>query len=408
MDRDSRCVVTEMPFRGKRFRVLLVTDERGRECEILCEDTATRSLVGDIYTGKVERVMKGIRAAFVKIAGGRTVFLPLEDAVGCVYTRKEGKREELCGGDEILLQIVRDPVGTKDAVASCNLTFGGRFVTLTTAKKSHGISRKLSKRERQRWKDFLASYEAYPFGVIIRTEAAEAGEEAVRAELETLTEKAEAFLRAAIHQTGGQLLLQGEGPLEKRAKQFLRQGEGVVQTDLSEFYRELAFGMDVEEGKLLLYGDSSYELYKLAGIPTILERALGRKVWMDSGAYLVIDPTEALTAIDVNSGRNQRQPKGSDTDMEEYHFRINLEAAEEIARQLRLRNISGMILVDFINMRSEEHRSRVLQCLRHAVTEDAAGVQVLDYTRLQLVELTRKKTYPPLARQICPCEKASG
>ena len=175
MDRDSRCVVTEMPFRGKRFRVLLVTDERGRECEILCEDTATRSLVGDIYTGKVERVMKGIRAAFVKIAGGRTVFLPLEDAVGCVYTRKEGKREELCGGDEILLQIVRDPVGTKDAVASCNLTFGGRFVTLTTAKKSHGISRKLSKRERQRWKDFLASYEAYPFGVIIRTEAAEAG-----------------------------------------------------------------------------------------------------------------------------------------------------------------------------------------------------------------------------------------
>lgn len=408
MDRDSRCVVTEMTFRGKRFRVLLVTDERGREREILCEDTGARSLVGDIYTGKVERVMKGICAAFVKIADGRTVFLPLEDAVGCVYTRKEGKREELCGGDEILLQISRDPVGTKDAVATCNLSFGGRFVTLTTAKKTHGISRKLSKGERQRWKEFLVTYDKYPFGIIIRTEAAKAGEEAVRAELEELAGKVKTFLRTAVHQTGGQLLLRGEGPLEKRAKQFLRQGEGAVQTDLSEFYRELAFGMDVEEGKLLLYGDSSYELYKLAGIPTILERALGRKVWMDSGAYLVIDPTEALTAIDVNSGRNQRQPKGSDTDMEEYHFRINLEAAEEIARQLRLRNISGMILVDFINMRSEEHRSRVLQCLRHAVTEDAAGVQVLDYTRLQLVELTRKKTYPPLARQICPCEKASG
>lgn len=415
MDRDSRCVVTEMPFRGKRFRVLLVTDERGRECEILCEDTATRSLVGDIYTGKVERVMKGIRAAFVKIAGGRTVFLPLEDAIGCVYTRKEGKREEICGGDEILLQIVRDPVGTKDAVASCNLTFGGRFVTLTTAKKSHGISRKLSKRERQRWKDFLASYEAYPFGVIIRTEAAEAGEEAVRAELETLTEKAEAFLRAAIHQTGGQLLLQGEGPLEKRAKQFLRQGEGVVQTDLPGFYQDLLAVME-DVGKsgdenlllnLLFYDDPSYELYKLAGLPTILERALGRKVWMASGAYLVIDPTEALTAIDVNSGRNQRQPKSSDVDMEEYHLRINLEAAEEIARQLRLRNISGMILVDFINLRSEERRSQVLQCLRRAVAEDPAGVQVLDYTRLQLVEMTRKKTYPPLARQICPCEAAS-
>ena len=411
MDRDSRCVVTEMPFRGKRFRVLLVTDERGRECEILCEDTATRSLVGDIYTGKVERVMKGIRAAFVKIAGGRTVFLPLEDAVGCVYTRKEGKREELCGGDEILLQIVRDPVGTKDAVASCNLTFGGRFVTLTTAKKSHGISRKLSKRERQRWKDFLASYEAYPFGVIIRTEAAEAGEEAVRAELETLTEKAEAFLRAAIHQTGGQLLLQGEGPLEKRAKQFLRQGEGVVQTDLPGFYQDLTAWIAAVEKtgdeKLLFYDDPDYELYKLAGLPTILERLLGRKVWLDSGAYLVIDHTEALTAIDVNSGRNQRQPKGSDADMEEYHFRINLEAAEEIARQLRLRNISGMILVDFINMRSEGHRSQVFRCLQRAAADDPAGVQVLDYTRLQLVEMTRKKTYAPLVRQICPCEGAS-
>ena len=392
MDRDSRCVVTEMPFHGKRFRVLLVTDERGREREILCEDTGARSLVGDIYTGKVERVMKGIRAAFVKIADGRTVFLPLEDAAGCVYTRKEGKREELCGGDEILLQIVRDPVGTKDAVASCNLTFGGRFVTLTTAKKSHGISRKLSKRERQRWKDFLASYEAYPFGVIIRTEAAEAGEEAVRAELEELTGKTEAFLRTAVHQTGGQLLLQGEGPLEKRAKQFLRQGEGVVQTDLPGFYQDLLAVME-DVGKsgdenlllnLLFYDDPSYELYKLAGLSTILERALGRKVWMASGAYLIIDPTEALTAIDVN-----------------------LEAAEEIARQLRLRNISGMILVDFINLRSEERRSQVLQCLRRAVAEDPAGVQVLDYTRLQLVEMTRKKTYPPLARQICPCEAAS-
>lgn len=94
-------------------------------------------------------------------------------------------------------------------------------------------------------------------------------------------------------------------------------------------------------------------------------------------------------------------------DMEEYHLRINLEAAEEIARQLRLRNISGMILVDFINLRSEERRSQVLQCLRRAVAEDPAGVQVLDYTRLQLVEMTRKKTYPPLARQICPCEAAS-
>ena len=288
-------------------------------------------------------------------------------------------------------------------------------MTLTTAKKSHGISRKLSKRERQRWKDFLASYEAYPFGVIIRTEAAEAGEEAVRAELETLTEKAEAFLRAAIHQTGGQLLLQGEGPLEKRAKQFLRQGEGVVQTDLPGFYQDLLAVME-DVGKsgdenlllnLLFYDDPSYELYKLAGLPTILERALGRKVWMASGAYLVIDPTEALTAIDVNSGRNQRQPKSSDVDMEEYHLRINLEAAEEIARQLRLRNISGMILVDFINLRSEERRSQVLQCLRRAVAEDPAGVQVLDYTRLQLVEMTRKKTYPPLARQICPCEAAS-
>ena len=158
---------------------------------------------------------------------------------------------------------------------------------------------------------------------------------------------------------------------------------------------------------LLFYDDPSYELYKLAGFPTILERALGRKVWMASGAYLVIDPTEALTAIDVNSGRNQRQPKSSDVDMEEYHLRINLEAAEEIARQLRLRNISGMILVDFINLRSEERRSQVLQCLRRAVAEDPAGVQVLDYTRLQLVEMTRKKTYPPLARQICPCEAAS-
>ena len=189
----------------------------------------------------------------------------------------------------------------------------------------------------------------------------------------------------------------------------------MVQTDLPGFYQDLLAVME-DVGKsgdenlllnLLFYDDPSYELYKLAGLPTILERALGRKVWMASGAYLVIDPTEALTAIDVNSGRNQRQPKSSDVDMEEYHLRINLEAAEEIARQLRLRNISGMILVDFINLRSEERRSQVLQCLRRAVAEDPAGVQVLDYTRLQLVEMTRKKTYPPLARQICPCEAAS-
>ena len=399
---ESICYLTKFPWRETEYEAFLVKDESGKVVELSCQRTDASSMVGNIYVGKVERVVPQIGGAFVRIARETTVFLPLEDAKNALYTQKLAKREELCGGDELLIQIEKDPIKTKDATASANLSFASEHLLLTTAKPQIGVSRKLPEETRKAYKESLAGLDT-TFGFVVRTSAGEISAEALREEAESLAEQTKTFLELSSHRPAYSLVRRAEHPFLKRAKKFWDQSEkqGTIRTDLPELYHQLRENLPetvcppAEKRGLSFYEDETYPLYKLIGLPTIVERALAKKVYLSSGAYLVIEPTEALTVIDVNSGK--RRGKGL---AEDYYYQVNLEAAEEIARQLRLRNISGMIVVDFINMRDEERCDQVLTRLRSCCSKDALPVQVLDYTRLHLVEMTRKKEFAPLAQQM--------
>lgn len=390
---NKRCVITQMPYKDTKYDVLTILDEKGRAEELFCQPVDRPSFVGNIYTGRVERILDGIHGAFVRITKDQTVYLPMEDAKDCIYSHKYSKGNDLCCGDEILVQVVKDAIKTKEPVATCNLSFSTDHVLLTTANREKGVSKKLDADARRQWKAFLDQLpkDVCPYGIVIRTGAAGTAEEELMSEICCLKEQADAMISRGSHSCAYTLLHSGESSFLQRAKKFLTLEEGFVQTDLPDIFSKLLAGGFQE---IRLYEDSSYELYKLIGLPTILDRALARQIWLPSGASLVIEPTEALTVIDVNSGKKAKKRS------EDYYLGINLEAAEEIARQLRLRNISGIIVVDFINMKSEEQKQAVLKRLREAAGKDPVPVQILDYTRLQLVEITRKKQYASLRQQM--------
>lgn len=391
----STCYLVNFAWKEAEYEAFVVKDEKGKAEELFCQKAGSGSMVGNIYIGKVERVLPQIGGAFVRIGSETCVFLPLEDAENCIYTHKFAKKAYLCGGDELLVEIVKDPIKTKDAVVSSNLSFPSKHLLLTTAKTQIGVSRKLPESMRREIKETLGKLEC-GFGFVVRTNAQRISAEELLREAENLVEKAETFLDAAVHREVYSLIRRAEHPFLKRVETFLEQSpEGKIQTDIPLLFEALRRKSVQGDSRIMLYQDDSYPLYKLMGLPTILERALNKKVYLSSGAYLVIEPTEALTVIDVNSGK--RQGKGS---CEDYYYQINLEAAEEIARQVRLRNISGMVLVDFINMNSKERCDEVLASLRHLTAADPCPVQVLDYTRLHLVEMTRKKEFAPLIQQL--------
>lgn len=392
---EPSCYITRFSRKETEYDIFLVRDGQGKPCELFCQKTDRISSVGNIYVGKTERVVPQIGGAFVRIGPDTSVFLPLEDAKNCMYTHKFAKKEDLCGGDELLVEIVKDPIKTKDAVATGNLTFASEHLLLTTGKRQIGVSRKLPETERQKIKEALAELEG-EFGFVVRTNAAGISAEELQAEASSLWEETGLFLETSSHREAYALVRESEHPFLGKAESFLRRyPQGNIRTDLPGLFEDMQKKFESQKQRIVFYQDESYPLYKLTGLPTILERALSRKVYLSSGAYLVIDPTEALTVIDVNSGKRQGK-----NDAEEYYYRINLEAAAEIARQLRLRNISGMILVDFINMDSKEHCEEVLTALRRFCADDPDPVQVLDYTRLHLVEMTRKKQYVSLAQQM--------
>ncbi len=394
----ERIIITKAPLKegwGQEFFLAAAFDEK-RMTQIQAEAVSKSSILGNIYIAKVENIAQNIQAAFVDIVKGVSCFLPLEEAKNAVFTKKNGKKD-LCIGDELLVEITREKQKNKPASVSANLNFSGKYLILTTGNHLLGISKKLHATERERLQALLKDQITDTFGIVVRTAAKDASDEEILKELEMLTKQCHACLQGAMHRTAFTRLREAPPFYLQFLKNRNLTEVQKITTDIPSVHEVLLQHLqDTKEAeKLHLYTDTQVSLFALYSLTHELERALHRQVWLPSGAYLVIDPTEALTVIDVNSGKNIKKKS-----REELVFSVNVEAAHEIARQLILRNISGICIIDFMDMKEKEHREELMHILRMDLKKDKVPATLVDITRLGLVELTRKKVQKSLKEQL--------
>ena len=371
-----------------------------KECmEISCDIEEERSLIGNIYVGKVKNIVKNIDAAFVEIKKGVLCFLPLSEAEGAIFTTPKDNAK-IVVGDELLVQVLKDGVKTKAPVVSTNLNFTGRYFVFTTKRKDElGISNKLGEEDRKRLQEYAQKKADESFGMIIRTNAKNASEEELNNEYAYLKEVHDRVVNYGIHKTAFSLLMQDEAPYIKQLRNMRQDELDEIITDDKEIYEQAHEFLKAHQpgdlDKLRFYSDESYSLWKLYGLETILDDATRTRVWLKSGGYLVIEPTEALTVVDVNTGKYDGNKNAEAT-----FVKINQEAAAETAKQLRLRNISGIIIIDFIDMKTEADKLDVLSTLNSELKKDPVKATLVDMTKLNLAEVTRKKVKKSLREQL--------
>lgn len=391
----NRLVITTIEHNKKEYTAYLVMDEHRKLLDVQLFEPEDQSLLDHIYVGFIERIVPNIQAAFVRIADGQKCYLPLSDLQAPVYAKKQSDKKILCEGDEILVQVTRDAVKTKDPVVSTKLTLHGHYCFLTTANTTLGISKKITDTRAGELlalsKECCEGHETEGYGLVFRTNAASIDAKALREDIAGVQECYRKLMQIGIHETAGSLLYRNiPGYLTRlKAQDFSLLDR--IDTDRAALYEEIAGYLPqlCESGLLKLYQDDAVSLSTLYHIRGNMEELLSQKVWLASGANIIIESLETMTVIDVNSGKNQSRK-------EDTIFAINLEAAREIARQLRLRNISGMIIVDFINLKSQEQKNQLIGCIKQELKKDTVPANFIDITKLGLVELTRKKVYKSL------------
>lgn len=365
------------------------------------EDDRKKQQVGDIYIGKVQNIVKNINGAFVEIADKEVCYLPLSDKMEPVFC--DGKNEadrKIRIGDELLVQICKDTAKSKAPLATVDINLTGRYVVFVKGKTKVGASSKITDdAERERLKNLVKTFTGEDYGIIVRTNAASAKEEDIVREAATLKEQYEALTTQKIHGALFTKVYSAPPSFILEVRDGYSYEIDSIRTDDRDIYLSLkeymSFGSEEELKKLEFYEEKNVSLSVLYGLPAKMEKALSDKVWLDSGAYLVIQPTEALVSIDVNTGKAIAGKQNT----EDTFFKVNCEAAEEIAAQLRLRNLSGIIIVDFIDMKDEEHRKRLLAKLKEEVAKDHITTKLIDMTPLGLVEITRQRIRKPLHEQ---------
>ncbi|MFT4213299.1 MAG: Rne/Rng family ribonuclease [Microbacterium sp.] len=401
-----RTVVTEAEFLARREAVdrdMIVRSKNGRiqiavlEDNVLVEHYVARSqessLIGNVYLGRVQNVLPSMEAAFVDIGRGRNAVLYSGEVDwDGVETGNQPRRIELAlkSGDRVLVQVTKDPVGHKGARLTSQISLPGRYLVYVPGGAMNGISRKLPDTERARLKRILKEVLPSSSGVIVRTAAEGATEDQLTRDVQRLTSQWE-HISSQIETIGAPALLHSEPDLlvkivrdvfNEDFSKMLIQGEDAYQT-ITSYLTGVA--PDLLE-RIEKYEDDQ-DPFDRFRVTEQIEKALDRKVWLPSGGSLVIDRTEAMTVVDVNTGKFV----GSGGNLEETVTKNNLEAAEEIVRQLRLRDIGGIIVVDFIDMVLESNRDLVLRRLVECLSRDRTKHQVAEVTSLGLVQMTRKK-----------------
>ena len=415
----DKWVITRMPYKEQlrkesvdknRTYVLISRFINGKAVELYIEeDLEGASRLGNLYIAKVSKVVKNIDAAFLEIADKQMCYFSLKDNPKPFYTN-EKKGDKLCAGDELLVQLTKEGMKTKDPVVSSELNFTGRYVVLVHGKPSIGISAKIPEKEKERLRKLITPLIGADYGFIVRTNAQNASEESIFTEAEALLDEYKTILSQAKYRTVFSCLKSNPSMYCKKLKDISFSEETKILTDDAEIFQEMQNYLKEElpefSERLSFYEDALLPLYKLYSLETVLSDSLSQRVWLKSGGYLIIQPMEALTVIDVNTGKFDGKKK-----KEETFLKINLEAAAEIARQLRLRNLSGMIVVDFINQEQSESQEKLLHTFKEELKKDSVKTTLVDITQLGLVELTRKKVQRPLYEQLglsCPCCHGAG
>lgn len=390
-----------MEIHGVPCTVAALSEEE-RIVEIRLESDQEKSILGNIYTGQVENIASNIQAAFVQIEPGKRCYYSLAEAQRAVFSAGRKGNGPLRPGDELLVQVSRDAMKGKLPALTSNLNFTGRYLVLTTGDKKFGLSSKLALEDRHRLSGWLKEEAERPdkeFGIIVRTNAADASKEEILKELEWLKGRCHKAVVQGRNRTCFSLVLETEPFYVAAVRDAYGRDLDEIVTDVPEI-REMILGYLEEispelKEKLRFYQDKLLPLYKLYRMETALDAIQKEKVWLNSGGFLVIQQTEAFVSIDVNSGKYTGKKK-----MEETFRKINLEAAAEIGRQLRLRNLSGIILIDFINMENPDHRDELFHVLQKLLRKDPVKSRAIDITPLHILEMTRKKVRRPVIEDI--------
>lgn len=352
--------------------------------------------IGEMYIGKVKNIVDNIQAAFVEVSPGVVGYYSLKTNIHHVFTRPTNRK--LCAGDEILVQVERGSIKSKAPVLTSRIQLQGEHLVLLANYHFIGISKKIgSESTREQLRSFAEKLISdKPHGVIFRTRSGSLDFETISKEYERLLGDYNNIMSTFSCRTCFSKLYSMPknwlGYVHAKVEDGLR-----ILTDLPEVYYDFSkYRLDSLSPSICeLYTDESYPLFKLKSLETQMERALSKHVWLRSGASLVIEPTEALTAIDVNTSKSEIKKKNEETFLE-----INIEAAREVCRQIRLRNLSGIIIVDFINLTSKAYNDKLLYELKRLLREDPVQTNLIDMTPLGLVEITRKRTYRPFYEQV--------
>jgi ribonuclease G len=408
---------TEILINASTHEARAAVVENGVLQEIFLERSSRRGLISNIYKGRVSRVLPGMQAAFIEIGMERTAFLhasdifdPRHEATGIEPPRNENIRSLVSEGNEILVQVVKDPLGTKGARLTTYITLPSRYLVYMPQGHGVGVSARIeneAERERLRGAVLAGLEPDENAGYIVRTAAEDALAEALLADMMYLRKLWE-FVRQKGLRTSPGHLVHADLPLHLRIlRDLLRPDFERVLVDQPSAHREMRefAGAFIPEilPRIELY-EERRPIFELHHVEEEIQKALERKVSLKSGGYLIIDQTEAMTTIDVNTGAFVGH-----RNLEETIFRTNLEAAVTIARQLRLRNLGGIIIIDFIDMEEPEHRRQVLQALERALADDHVKTNISSVSPLGLVEMTRKRTRESLEHLLCQaCPTCEG
>ena len=396
--------------------------EGGQVVEFYIERKGDSSFVGNIYKGRVVKVLKGMQACFVDIGLDKAAFLYVDDIKGGVkdlYPFLEGEEgeddmeiiskldfkdvsiEELVQeGQEILVQVAKDPIGTKGARVTSRITLPGRYVVLMPGMEHIGVSRRIEDEEKRSYlKELAMGIKPQGNGLIMRTASEDASEEEIKKDLDFLLLLWENIQRKK-EKVSAPSLVHSEFDLVIRSlRDFMSQNvERLIIDSYTEWERLKEFAniyFPRIADKIELY-EGDEPIFDAFGVEVDLARALERKVWLKSGGYIVIDQTEAMTVIDVNTGKFVGKENLEDTIL-----RTNLEAVKEIAYQIRLRNLGGIILIDFIDMDQQENRQKVFNAMVEAMKKDRAKTTIYNITELGIIQMTRKRTRDSLEHILC-------
>ncbi len=392
--------------------------ESGQLQELYLERNDDLSYCGNIYMGRVERVLPGMQAAFVHIGLDRTAFLHASDICPRQPELVDGEEptpvpaisELVRQGQKVLVQVIKDPIGTKGARLTTQLSIPSRYLVLLPEVANIGVSLRIeSETERQRLRDLLLECigEDNASGFILRTNAEGVQREALVRDLDYLRRQWESIQARMATAEPGECVYEDLALPIRALRDLMGADIDKVRVDNNRhFQRACGFAAEFLPewlDRIELYPGAG-PLFDLYGVEDEITRALKREVPLKSGGHLTIDQTEAMTTVDVNTGgfvghRN----------LEETIYKTNLEAAQAVARQLRLRNLGGIIIIDFIDMVEPEHRHQVVNILKRALARDHARTGVSDISELGLVEMTRKRTSESLERRLCePCPMCSG